>query len=101
MKKTLVIFILLTLLLTGCAKENSAQIAATTLPVYTFTSMLCEGTGITVTRLITEEVSCLHDYTVQVSQMQAVESCDAVICNGAGLEGFLEDVTLELCSEAM
>ena len=92
MKKALVIFILLTLLLTGCAQSESAQIAATTLPVYTFTSMLCQGTGITVTRLVTEDVSCLHDYTVQVSQMQAVENADVVICSGAGLEEFLEDV---------
>ena len=95
MKKTLVIFILLTLLLTGCAREESAQIAATTLPVYTFTSMLCEETDITVTRLVTENVSCLHDYTVKVSQMRAVEGAEAVICSGAGLEDFLEDVLVD------
>lgn len=92
MKKRLVFLISLCLLLIGCSNRETAQIAATTLPVYEFTSALCEGTDITVSRLVTEDVSCLHDYTVQVSQMQAVESAQVVVCNGAGLEEFLEDV---------
>lgn len=92
MKKLLVFILSLLLILTGCSRGENAQIAATTLPVYTFTTMLCEGTGITVTRLVTEDVSCLHDYTVQVSQMQAVEAAQVIVHNGAGLEEFLEDV---------
>lgn len=65
---------------------------ASTLPVYDFTSALCEGTGISVSRLVTEDVSCLHNYTVQVAQMRAVESAQVIIINGAGLEDFLTDV---------
>lgn len=92
MKKHIVLSILFALLLTGCAPKKSARITATTLPVYEFTATLCEGTDITVSRLVTENVSCLHDYTVQVSQMRAIESAEAVIINGAGLEDFLNDV---------
>jgi len=92
MKKLLLLFAILLVILTGCRGNDTAQIVATTLPVYDFTSTLCEGTGLTVCQLVTEEVSCLHDYTVQVSQMRAVESAKAVVCNGAGLEEFLEDV---------
>ena len=92
MKKLLLIVAILLVFLTGCQGEDPSQIVATTLPVYTFTSTLCEGTGLTVSQLVTEEVSCLHDYTVQVSQMRAVESAQVVVCNGAGLEEFLEDV---------
>lgn len=92
MKKHIVLSILFTLLLAGCTPKNSVQIAATTLPVYEFTATLCEGSDITVSRLVTENVSCLHDYTVQVSQMRAIESAEAVIINGAGLEDFLNDV---------
>ena len=95
MKKLIILSILVTLVFVGCALENTAQIVATTLPVYEFSAALCKGTGITVTRLITENVSCLHDYSLQVSQMQAVESCEAVILSGAGLEDFMED-TLRL-----
>lgn len=85
--------ILVLTLLTGCgAPESFSQIAATTLPVYDFTSRLCEGTHITVTRLVTESVSCLHDYSLNINQVKAVESAEVVVMNGAGLEEFMEDI---------
>ena len=92
MKKLLLLNAILLILLTGCKQTAPAQIVATTLPVYEFTSTLCEGTGLSVSQLITEDVSCLHDYTVQVSQMRAVESAEVVVCNGAGLEESFGDV---------
>lgn len=92
MKKICLIFIVLSLLMAGCGKNTDAQIVASTLPVYEFASALCDGTGISVSRLVTEEVSCLHDYTLQVTQLQAVESADVVILNGGGLEDFLADI---------
>lgn len=81
-------------LLSGCAPREDARIAATILPVYEFTSRICEGTGLEVARLVTESVSCLHDYTLQVSQMRILEGAQVTVQNGAGLEEFLED-TLE------
>lgn len=94
MKKQLILFIVLILLFTlaGCQQEPASQVAATTAPVYYFASRLCENTGIQVVRLVTEEVSCLHDYTLQVRQMQAIESAEVLIISGAGLEAFLDDV---------
>ena len=62
MKKLITILILLLLPLSGCRKQESSNIVATTLPVYEFTSFICDGTDLAVTRLITENVSCLHDY---------------------------------------
>ena len=64
--------------------------AATTLPVYEMTARLCRDTGISVTQLVTEEVSCLHDYTLQTSQMRAMEQAEHVVISGAGLEDFLD-----------
>lgn len=88
-------FLLVLLLLLGCfpgcSVEPSADIAATTLPVYTFTARLCEGTGLSVDRLVTEKISCLHDYTLQVSQMRAIQGARVIVVNGAGLEEFLDD----------
>ena len=95
MKRVLILLMLaaLTLGLGSCATiESPATVAATTLPVYEFTARLCDGTDIAVTRLITENVSCLHDYTLQVSQMKAVEKADAVVISGAGLESFMDDI---------
>lgn len=87
---------LLLLLLSGCAgtREN-ARIAATTLPVWEFTTRLCEGTSITVTRLVTEQVSCLHDYSLNVRQVKATEAAEAIVISGAGLEDFLSDLLLD------
>ena len=91
--KRLFAILILFLFLTGCAVPvEHADIAATTLPVYEFTSRLCEGTGLTVTRLITESVSCLHDYSLSVRQVRAVESADTVVLSGAGLEEFMHDL---------
>ena len=79
-------------LLSGCSKTEYAQVAATTLPVYQFATALCQGTDITVARLVTESVSCLHDYSLNVSQVRSLESAQLVIISGAGLEGFMEDL---------
>lgn len=93
MKKLLILLMLICLIIpiVGCGSTASADIAATTLPVYEFTQRLCQGTGHSVIRLVTESVSCLHDYTLQVSQMRAIESAQVIVCSGAGLEEFLED----------
>lgn len=90
--KYLITTIIICMLFCGCSVESPARIAATTMPVACFTQRLCEGTGITVTQLVTEEVSCLHDYTLTVSQMKAIEGARMVILSGAGLEEeFMED----------
>ena len=95
MKKRVILFTILLLLLSGCKGHHAPQIVATTLPVYEFSAAICKGTDITVSRLISENVSCLHDYSLQVSQMQEIESAEMIIINGAGLEDFLEDVLVD------
>ena len=86
-------------LLCGCApKADYAPIAATTLPVWDFTSRLCQGTPLAVTRLVTEQVSCLHDYSLNVRQVKAAEAAQVVVISGAGLEDFLDDLLLDVPS---
>lgn len=84
--KILMCILLALLLLPGCTPAEQAEIAATTLPVYQFTARLCEGTGISVARLVTENLSCLHDYSLNVSQVKALEAAKVVVISGAGLE---------------
>ena len=80
-------------LMCGCQQKNEpADIAATTLPVYTFTAQLCHNTDLTVTQVVNQNVSCLHDYTLQVSQARALEAADAVVVSGAGLDEFVFDI---------
>lgn len=86
-------------LLCGCApKADYAPIAATTLPVWDFTSRLCQDTPLAVTRLVTEQVSCLHDYSLNVRQVKAAEAAQVVVISGAGLEDFLDDLLLDVPS---
>lgn len=77
--------------LPGCTEEASCQVVATTLPVYQFASAICEGTDIQVTQLITQQVSCLHDYSLNVSQVRALETAEVVVISGGGLEEFMHD----------
>ena len=79
--------------LSGCSQNTPpAQVAATTLPVYDFTSRICQDTPVTVTRLVTEQVSCLHDYSLNVRQVRAAEAAECIVISGAGLEDFLGDL---------
>lgn len=99
MKRFFALFLLFVLILTGCGTvEAPAQIAATTLPVYEFTTLLCQGTPLTVTRLVTEEVSCLHDYSLNVRQVKAAEAAELIVISGAGLEEFMEDLLTDSAS---
>ncbi len=89
---TLILAATLFLSLASCGNHaESSDIAATTLPVYELTARLCEGTGLKVNRIITENVSCLHDYTLQPGQMKPLETATLTVISGAGLEDFLED----------
>ena len=76
-------------------RSDYAPIAATTLPVWDFTSRLCQGTPLAVTRLVTEQVSCLHDYSLNVRQVKAAEAAQVVVISGAGLEDFLDVPTID------
>ena len=88
MKRFLIILMALLILISsiGCSSQETVDLVATTLPVYDFTAQLCQGTDLYIGRLITENVSCLHDYTLQVSQMKMIEEADSIIISGAGLE---------------
>lgn len=93
MKKYLSLLLVLALCLTlaACSHAPCAQVAATTLPVYQFTAAITQGTPITVARLVTQSVSCLHDYTLTVDQMRAIEGAQVVVISGAGLEEFMQE----------
>ena len=94
--KRLIVFLILLFLLCGCAPQQApTQVVATTAPVYEFTERICQGTDITVTRLITENISCLHDFSLSVSQVKALEGAELIVMSGAGLEDFMENLFQE------
>lgn len=94
-KAPLIVFLALLLALPGCAaaqEEARLTVVCTTYPIYLFASALSEDVeGVVVERLDTGSVSCLHDYTLSMSDMKKIEKADVIAINGAGLEDFLED----------
>lgn len=92
MKRKLLAVVIGLLLLSGCAGKKPVQIVATTAPVYNFTNELCRGTPLNVSLLVSESVSCLHDYTLKVEQVKAVEQAELTVLSGAGLEAFMDDI---------
>lgn len=112
MKKAFVSLLLSALLLSGCAgapaapEEARLQAAATTYPVYLLAQAVTEGVdGVSVSLVIDQQVSCLHDYTLTMRDMRAVERADVLLINGMGLEDFLDDVlenrTIIDCSQGI
>ena len=99
MKKLLPLFLSLLMALSGCgtsapapADEDGTIVVATTYPVCLFTAAVTEGVeGYDLQLMIDQPVSCLHDYTLSVSDMRTLESADVIVMNGAGLEETMED----------
>ena len=99
MKKQLTLLLALALLLlTGCGSESPHDnsdftIACTTYPVYLLTQAVAEQVPDTTVKLVVnQQVSCLHNYTLTMTDMKTIEQADLLVINGAGLEDFLSDV---------
>lgn len=72
--------------------DSTLTIAATTYPVYCFASAVTQGVeGVEVEQIVTDSVSCLHNYTLTVSNMRLIEGADVIALSGAGLEDFMDD----------
>lgn len=84
-------------LLVGCSpaaptQKDTLTIIATTYPTYLAALAVTEGVeGVSVSRLDTGSVSCLHDYTLTVNDMKKLSRADVIVMNGAGLEDFMAD----------
>lgn len=94
MKKLITLLVCLLLVCTGCSSRHTEtnEIVATTAPVWQFTQAVCEGTDLSVGLVVSDSVSCLHDYTLSVRQMEAVEQAEVVVLSGCGLENFMEEI---------
>ncbi len=99
-------------LLAGCGRRETGEvkthILCTTYPVYLFTTAVTRGVDeVEVELLVNQQTSCLHDYTLTVADMRAIERADVIVMNGAGLEDFMADALAQSdaavidCSESV
>lgn len=106
MKRVLAALLAL-LLLCACSpapvqNEPKMNIVATTYPTYLAVLAVTEGVdGISVSRLDTGSVSCLHDYTLTVNDMKKLSRADIIVMNGAGMEAFLSDALASSAATVM
>ena len=97
MRRSICILLAALALLAGCAgpdgeEEARLTVVASTYPGYLLAQAVTQGVdGVAVERLNTGSVSCLHDYTLSVSDMKKLERADIVVLSGAELEDFLSD----------
>ena len=99
-KRILALFGAIALMLSGCGGQPSApetddstlHVLATTFPVYLLTTSITQSMAdVEVSLLVNAETSCLHDYTLTVADMKAIETADIIVMNGAGMENFMSD----------
>ncbi len=95
MKRVLSLLLCL-LLLCGCTPTQQIQaqvnIVTTTYPAYLAALTVTKGVErVSVSRLDTGSVSCLHDYTLTVNDMKKLSRADVIVMNGAGMENFMAD----------
>ena len=98
-RKCLPLLLALCLLLAACGPRQAApqddgtlDLVATTYPVYLFAAEVTRGAeNVTLTLMIDQPISCLHDYTLTVKDMKALERADGILLSGAGLEEAMED----------
>ena len=96
--KRIFALLLCLLLLAACAPAGQDElqvqvnIVATTYPAYLAALTVTEGVeGVSVSRLDTGSVSCLHDYALTVNDMKKLSRADVIVMNGAGMEDFMTD----------
>ncbi len=88
------LILILTLALSSCASparsDKGLRVLCTTYPLYLFTTAVTAGANnVEVNLLVNSQTSCLHDYTLTVADMKAIEGADVIVMNGVGLEDFM------------
>lgn len=90
--------------MSGCARPEPQQeprlkVVASFYPIYIMLLNLTDGIPqIQVDNMAGQQTGCLHDFQMQTDDMKNLESADAFVINGAGMESFLDKVVEELPS---
>lgn len=103
LKKLLALLLSVSLLLgaAGCARpakeEPRLRVVASFYPIYIMGLNITDGVpGVELSNMAGQQTGCLHDFQMQTDDMKNLESADAFLINGAGMESFLDKVVDEL-----
>ena len=93
--------VMLSLLAAGCggheaqkgSKEGEFVIVTSFYPIYIDVLNITEGVeGVKVVNMTKPQTGCLHDYQLTTEDLKTLESADAFVVNGGGMESFLDKV---------
>lgn len=74
-------------------KTDKIKIVTSFYPMYIATLNLIDGIDeIELQNLTSNSTGCIHDYTLTPQEMISLSNAKAIIINGSGMEGFLNDV---------
>lgn len=93
--------IILLFLFSGCStieptkEESPFVITASFYPIYLLCLNIADGIPeVEVRPLAQPQIGCLHDYELTAGNVKTLQDSGALITNGAGMEDFLEDVSV-------
>lgn len=94
-----ILLVLLLIVLTGCVNKEEQtkgkfQIVTSFYPIHMMTLNLTQGTeNVEVSSLTTQNIGCIHDYTLTTSDLKKLDKANVFIENGLGLENFIDKVS--------
>ena len=102
MKKNYVILLILAIWVTvvlviasmiETKRDEKLNITTSFYPMYVAALNITDGVeGVEVTNLTKGTTTCLHEYSLTTEEMVSLVDSDALVINGAGMEGFLSNV---------
>ncbi len=77
-------------------KDEDFHIVTSFYPMYVFTKNIVGTTpGVSIENMTQPQTGCLHDYSLKPSDLKTLETADAFVINGAGMESFLDKVLVQ------
>ncbi|MBR6689259.1 MAG: zinc ABC transporter substrate-binding protein [Clostridia bacterium] len=88
-----VIIVLVIASMVETKRDEKLNITTSFYPMYVATLNITDGVeDVEVTNLTKGTTSCLHEYSLTTEEMVSLVDSDALVINGAGMEGFLSNV---------
>lgn len=104
MKLKKLLAIILTVLLavnfTSCTRKtnsNKLKLVTSFYPIYIMALNITDGVDkVELVNMAEQNTGCLHDFQLRTEDMKNIESANALIINGAGMESFLDKILEEI-----
>lgn len=102
LKKLLAIIltVLLAVNFTSCIRKtnsNKLKLVTSFYPIYIMALNITDGVDkVELVNMAEQNTGCLHDFQLRTEDMKNIESANALIINGAGMESFLDKILEEI-----